>query len=94
MKWKMTLDLSPEYGMEQDKENDDEIDVKAISLVVHQRIKEIIQITPGTDDCVLINQISYRFLKLSTNPSLERFNDCMDKLYDWADINRVWVKIR
>jgi hypothetical protein len=96
--WKYNVYLA-DLKTEFDKDDDEDKDVKKCVDIVHDRLvllKRVIEkdddpddIIHGLDDC--INDFHYFDSYGSKTDQIERFDELMDDLYDFADWNFIWL---
>ena len=83
--WFHTLNIKEEWH--QAKNN--EITVQQLSEIIVKKLKKIKIDSFEKDDLIM------EFIEFSEDKSLDKddFDDLWNEFYDWADSNRVWVKI-
>jgi len=91
-KWKHTLDFSGFY-------KDDSIDIvekgKKISVLIRRKFSSILDYESEDFDQELEDIVDV-FESISGYDDVEpveEFDDCMESLYNWADYNRIWIKV-
>ena len=88
-KWRFTIDIK-HIIEEFDKNEDVEAFRKSIFDLLITKIDDI-EIFADKESSAKFKTYVNNFKKLGKNPSVEKVDDVMDELYEWADKNDVWI---
>lgn len=85
MNWRHKIDISGPWKLHDDGK-----------LTLDELANEIWNILCNST-CLVPSSLKTKFFKLKSKKhkgyEIEAFDSCMNKLYDWADANAVWINV-